>query len=236
MRLLVALLALGLSTGLAPAAATPVPLDQPPSERAIQRSVLTAGGPSYRYRYDGQRLVVRATHRSLGDPNRREIVTTSPVGRDQSVCATWARQSAWRTQPGLAVRVVDRGGRVRAVTLTKNIAFGMQSVLQLVTWDTDRRGDPWRGVARFDMADVLLRSGGRLQPLPWRVCLRVHDRRAQLKVWLPRKGGEPSWQDRGHVRSARLPRGYAAGRAGWYVGHVPAGGDVVYRGLSTRGR
>ena len=49
-------------------------------------------------------------------------------------------------QPGLAVRVADRGGRVRAVTLTKNVFGGTQSVMNVLTWDTGRRGDPWRRV------------------------------------------------------------------------------------------
>lgn len=234
MRLLGALLALVTVVGLAPASSMPVPRLDPPAERALQRSVLTADGPSFRYRRDGDRLAVRGARRGSGEPNRREIVTAGPSRRNQTVCATWARQTTWRAQPGLAVRVVDNGRRVRAVTLTKNIVFGLQSVLNVVTWDTGRRGDPWRGVAQFDMAEVLLDADHRLRPLPWRVCLRVHERRAQLKVWLPRRGPEPSWQDPEATRSTRLPRAFVrSGHTGWYVGHLPARGRMVYTGLSA---
>ena len=208
---------------LAPA---PLPADE------VARSVLTADGPAYHYRYDGQRLAVRAS--GSGEPNRRELVV--PVGarrsRDQVTCATWARQSSWRMQPGLAVRVVDRGGRVRAVTLTKNIVWGVQTVMNVLTWDTGRRGRPWRPVGQFDLAGVLLDRHRALLPLPWRACLRVVDRRVSFKVWPLGRVDRPSWRDRAYVRSARLPRAFDhSGRPGWYVGHVPAGGSAVYAGL-----
>lgn len=199
---------------------------------AVARSVLTADGPAYHYRYDGQRLAVRAS--GSGEPNRRELAV--PLGarrsRDQVSCATWARQSTWRTQPGLAVRVVDRGGRVRAVTLTKNIVWGVQTVMDVLTWDTGRGGRPWRTVGQFDLARVLLTKHRRLLPLPWRACLRVDDRRLSFKVWPVGRVDRPAWGDREYVRHAVLPRSFAyAGRPGWYVGHVPGRGSAVYRGL-----
>lgn len=216
---------------LLPAAAPPPALEHP----TLDRSVLTSDGPSYRYRYDGDRLVVRAS-RGGGEPNRREVVVDrrAPASRDQLSCATWTRQSGWRTQPGLAVRVVDAGGRVRAVTLTKNIAFGVQTVMNVLTWDTARRGDPWRVVRQYDVARVVVRDG-RLLPLPWRVCLRVADRRVSLKIWPHGRVDRPAWGDRRYTRHARLPRSFdIAGRPGWYVGHVPGGGSAVYRDLRTR--
>ena len=197
---------------------------------ALAPSVLTAGGPPYHYRYDGHRLVVHAA-RGTADSNRRELVV--PVGerasRDQTTCATWARESSWRMQPGLAVRVTDRGGRVRAVTLTKNVFGGTQSVMNVLTWDTDRRGDPWRAVGQFDLARVLLTPHRRLLPLPWRACLRVRDREASFKVWPLGRVGRPAWSDHAYVRHVLLPRSFDhTGRPGWYVGHVPGGGSAVY--------
>lgn len=237
MRLPLVLLAtatvVSLLAGHAPTAAVPPPLADPPAQRVVHRAVLTTDGAAYRYRFNEQRLEIRAGRGRRGEPNRREIVTSGGVARNQTVCATWLRQTSRRAQPGVAVRVVDDGGRVRAVTVTKNIVFGMQSVLNLVTWDTARRGDPWRGVAQFDMAEVLLRDG-RLRPLPWRVCLRVHERRAQLRVWLPRRGPRPSWRDPVAARAARLPRAFVlSGRPGWYVGHLPAGHRMAYGGLRS---
>lgn len=207
----------------------PAPL---PAE-AVAWSVLTTGGPSYHYRYDGHRLVVHA-RAGTTDSNRRELAV--PVGaqrsRDQLSCATWAEESSWRMQPGLAVRVADRGGRVRAVTLTKNVFGGTQSVMNLLTWDTARHGDPWHAVGQFDLATVLLTPRRHLVPLPWRACLRVEGRRVSFKVWPLGRVAKPSWGDRAYVRRARLPRSFAyAGRPGWYVGHVPGGGSAIYRGL-----
>jgi hypothetical protein len=220
---------------LAPATSMPAAPADSPAPRAVQRSVLTSDGPAYRYRYDGDRLVVRAS-RGDREPNRREVVVDrrEPVSRGQLSCATWTRQSDWRVQPGLAVRVVDTGGRVRAVTLTKNIAFGIQTVVNLLTWDTARRGDPWRVLRQYDVASVVVRDG-RLLPLPWRVCLRVEGRRLSFKIWPLGRVDRPGWDQRRYVRHGRLPRSFdIAGRPGWYVGHVPGGGSAVYRDLRTR--
>lgn len=201
----------------------------PTAADGLARSVLTDDGPAYHYRYDGHRLVVHA--RGSGEPNRREVVVPRGArpSRDQTTCATWVETSRWKVQPGLAVRVVDRHGRVRAVTMTKNVFGGAQSVMNLLTWDTARAGDPWRAVAQFDLADVLLGPHRRLVPLPWRACLRVQGRQVSFLVWPLGRVARPSWSDHAYVRHARLPRSFGdGGRPGWYVGHVPAGGDVVY--------
>ncbi|GAA4740805.1 hypothetical protein GCM10023350_26640 [Nocardioides endophyticus] len=216
---------------LLPAVAPPPALDH----SALDRSVLTPDGSSYHYRYDGDRLAVRAS-RGGGEPNRREVVVDqqAPVSRDQLSCATWTRQSSWRVQPGLAVRVNDTGDRVRAVTLTKNIVFGVQTVINVLTWDTARRGEPWRAVGQYDVARAVVRDG-KLLRLPWRVCLRVADRRMSFKIWPIGRVDRPGWSERRYVRHARLPRSFdIAGRPGWYVGHVPGGGSAVYRDLRTR--
>ena len=170
------------------------------------------------------------------DQNVRQVFrpTNARVADRQTTCATWLRQSDPSVQQGLAVRIRDAGGRVRAVTLTKNVLFGLGFVFNVLTWDTARDGDPWRTVGQFDLSPVVGQSVDHLAPLPWRVCLRATGRTVAFKVWLPRQGAEPSWQDSTHVRSARLPRGYGVGRPGWYVGHLPAGGRVVYEGLTAR--
>lgn len=223
---MIAAIVVALALGLLPPA--PVPAD------GLTRSVLTAGGTAYHYRYDGDRLVVRA-ERGRADPNRRELVVPDRASRsrDQLSCATWVRESGLRMQQGLAVRVVHQGRRVRAVTLTKNVFGGTQTVMNLLTWDTARRGDPWRAVGQFDLAAVLL-HGRKPRPLPWRACLRVVGRKATFKVWPLGRVDRPSWRDPRYARTARLPRAFdRTGRPGWYVGHVPPGGSAVYRGLRT---
>jgi hypothetical protein len=210
----------------------------PPERSAYVRSVLTDDGPGLHVRKaSGGRVVVRGERSDVRhrDRNSREVFRRpgAPMAGPQTTCATWIRQSDQSVQQGLAVRIRDRAGRVRAVTLTKNVEFGLYWIFNVLTWDTARSGEPWRKVGQFDLAPVVGKSAHRLAPLPWRVCLRATGRTVEFKVWLPEEGAEPSWQDPVHARSARLPRGYAVGRPGWYVGHLPAGGRVVYGGLTT---
>jgi hypothetical protein len=210
-----------------------------PGAPAYVRSVLTDDGPRLQLRHGPHgRLVFVGARSEVGhrDRNFREVFRR-PGARltdRQTSCATWLRQSGASVQQGLAVRIRDRAGRVRAVTLTKNVEFGLYWVFNLLTWDTARGRDPWRSVGQFDLSPVVGKSVKRVAPLPWRVCLRATGRTVAFKVWLPRESAEPSWQDPTHVRRTRLPRGYGVGRPGWYVGHLPAGGRVVYGALTTR--
>ena len=227
---LVLALALTTPTG---AAGTAVP-DRSASD--FSRAVLTSDDSRYRFveRADG-RLAVKAP-RSNPDRNRREVFSEpgAPAMRDQTTCATWVDQSDVLVQPGLATRIVDRRGRVRAITLTKNTVFGVDWVFNVVTWDTARLGDPWRRVAQFDMGAALGTTELGVEPFPWRVCLRVTGRTADFKVWLPEKMAEPTWDDPVNARSTTVPAAFdGAGRPGWYVGHVPPGGRVVYADLTT---
>jgi hypothetical protein len=210
----------------------------PPSHQGFVRAVLTDDGSGLRIRRTGDgRVVMRGTADRPGrlDWNRREVFRRpkAPSTGPQTSCATWVTQSRNSVQQGLAVRIRDHAGRVRAVTLTKNVEYGYYWVFNLLTWDTARTGEPWHAISQDDMSHVVGLSADELRPLPWRVCLRARGRTVQFKVWLPREGPEPSWRDAEHVRSARLPRGFAGGRPGWYAGHVPAGERMVYRGLGT---
>jgi len=221
-------LTLSLLPGSAPG---PAPAPTP----VLKRAVLSSDGATYHYRYVEDRLAIRAS-RSGKEPNRREVLVDkrAPVRHDQLTCATWTRQSSWRVQPGLAVRVVDRGGRVRAVTLTKNIAFGVQTVINVLTWDTARSGEPWHQIGQYDVVDVVARDG-KLLPLPWRVCMRVAGRRLAFKIWPLGRVPHPSWSDSRYVRRAKVPKAFdIAGRPGWYIGHVPSRGTAGYSDLLTR--
>lgn len=210
-----------------------------PGRPAFAWHVLTGGPERIELRHRGPGRIAllgaRGTVRSGADHNRRQILTRAGGGRsiDQTTCATWASQSSRAAQQGLAVRVRSDGRRERAVTLTKNTFANYFWVFNLVTWDTDRPGDPWRSVRQFDMSRVVVR-GDRLAPLPWRVCLRVRGRQAAFKVWLPRREDAPSWRDPVHVRRTRLPSEFVLrGAPGWYVGHLAAGARVEYAGLGS---
>ncbi len=171
------------------------------------------------------------------DWNRREILVRpgDPRSRDQTVCATWTEQSRHLDQEGLAVRVrAGPDGRMRAVTLTKNTFANYGWVFNLLTWDTDRTGDPWRPLAQFDMSAVVS-SDLKLLPLPWRACLRAQGSRVDFKVWLPGREPEPLWTDSVHTRSTTLRHRFEQpGVPGWYVGHLEPGDHVTYADLTAR--
>ena len=216
---------------LSPAPGQPVPLpDQ------LQRAVLTSGGGRYVASYDGDRLVVAAPRHS-SDPNRREVyyLPGTRSTRNQTSCATWSAQTSGMEQEGLAVRIREDGRRTRALTLTKNTIFDVHWVFNLLSWDTARRGDPWRAIGQYDMSAAVGRSVHHLYRLPWRACLRVTDRWIAFKVWPLGRVARPGWHDPTYSRRARLPQGWdVAGRPGWYVGHVSSGGRVVYSAMTTR--
>jgi hypothetical protein len=204
------------------------------------RSVLTEDGSWFRMAPAAARgVTVSDSARTVKheDWNRREVFRRpgARATKDQTSCATWSRESDPNVQEGLAVRIREGvSGRVRAVTLTKNTMFNVHSVLNVLTWDTARLADPWQEVGQFDMAPALI-DDGLLRPFPWRVCLRAVGPRVSFKVWFPGVVAEPSWTDATYARSANLPRRFlAAGRPGWYVGHLPKGGSVTYRRLVTR--
>lgn len=207
----------------------------PTGGSTFERSVLTRDDTSLALAGGRKRLVMTATGNGP-DWNRREVFT-APGARPkhkQTTCATWTAQSGTMLQQGLAVRIRHERKRVRAITLTKNTIFDVNWIFNVLTWDTDRDGDIWRTVGQFNMASALVDPDGKLRPLPWRVCLRTVGRTVAFKVWLPREMRRPSWTDETYARSATVPRGFrAAGRPGWYVGHVPDGGRLVYRNLRT---
>jgi len=204
---------------------------------SFQRYVLTPGPEriSIRRRQSGN-VVMRGsnpTGAAIRDWNRRELFSKpgSTRSQDQTTCATWRSQTKPSIQQGLAVRIRESRQRLRAVTVLKNTWANFFWVFNILTWDTRRRGDPWRTIEQFDMSDVVSKDG-QLLPFPWRVCLRSQGRTAAFKVWLPTSEPEPSWSDDTHVRETRLPlRFVMRGVPGWYIGHLPAGEETIYSGL-----
>ena len=72
-----------------------------------------------------------------------------------------------------------------------------------------------------------------VEPFPWRVCLRATGTTVDFRVWLPGRMAPPAWDDPTYARSTTVPAGFDRdGSPGWYVGHVPAGGKVVYDDLT----
>jgi hypothetical protein len=223
-------------------AALLLPLSMPPEAAAatgLASEILTSGPERYAVRTGSSgEVTVRARAPVAGQPldwNRREVLVRPgvPPSSDQTVCATWTDQSRHLDQEGLAVRFqTGPGDRRRAITLTKNTYANFVWVFNVLTWDTDRPGEPWRSLGQFDLGAVVS-PHLKLLPLPWRVCLRAVGRRVDFKVWLPDRGPEPPWTDRVHTRSTTVPHRFERpGVPGWYVGHLEPGDQVTYADLT----
>lgn len=147
-----------------------------------------------------------------------------PIVTDQQTCATWSSAVGPMTQEGAALRVIDG----HAITVTKNVWAGAQWIFNLHVWAA--------GVGtmfgQFDLGAVFNRAGT-LSPLPWHLCARALRGVFSFKAW-PDYEREPSWSDATHGGSALIPTGWETpGRAGWYVGHLPPGGQATYSALTA---
>ncbi len=167
------------------------------------------------------------------DTNLREAFwpIDGPEVVDEQSCATWSEATGGETQQGAVLRLSTAFGRVRAVTVTKNIWFYGVWVFNVHVWDTSSL-QPFTLVGQVDLRDELY-PGGVLQPLPWHLCARVIGSVLDLKVW---HGGEaePAWGDGLHGGTVVLPDGWVyPGRAGWYLGHLGAGDVARFDDLRT---
>lgn len=204
-----------------------------PPVTALTAVQLTPGEGTGRYaaQLAGGALTVSAAGQ-VG--NQRELLW--PTGqvpmRDAQVCATWTSGPGPAAQEGLAVRITNEPGRVRAVTITKNVWAGIWWVFNVHTWDTTQ-DPPFQLVAQLDLG-ALLTSWGTMVPLPWRVCIKAADQAVLFKLWLPDREAEPGWDDRAHGGVAVLPADYVTvGHAGWHAGHLPQGSSVTYHNLGV---
>ncbi len=129
--------------------------------------------------------------------------SAQPPVADEQVCATWLDQSDGFVQEGVALRVVDQPGRVRALTVTKNVIYGTQWAFNVHTWDTDL-SEPFTAIGQYDMSQVVT-SGGNYLDFPWRICARVLGDQLTFKVWVPNREPEPEWNDAVHARTTTVP-------------------------------
>jgi hypothetical protein len=198
-------------------------------------AVLTPdGSDTYRTSTVGAGLTVEAAAGNAGS-NLREVAWPdgSPSMTDSQACATWTAASSDSSQQGLAFRIVSRPAWTRAITVTKNVEFGVPWIFNVHTWDSaDTIGGPWTQVAQLDMQKAV-EADGSTRPFPWRVCARVMSNSLELKLWFPATMREPPWGDPTYTRrTSDLPDSYSSpGRTGWYVGHLPPGGSVTYSAL-----
>ena len=201
------------------------------------------GGDQYSFTFGGGHLSVEAAASNHGTNLRTVIVPTNgPIAQDGQSCATWTSQSTQQLQQGAALQVrADDTGRIRTLTVTKNIIFYAVWGFHFHTWDTDR-SQPFDQFGEFDLS----RTFRRLDlgaPLPWSMCARVLDHDLEFKAW-PAGEPEPAWGDPRYGGRAPIPDGWdVAGRgrlvrrprpAGW-VGHARRPGGRHVRLAATDG-
>jgi hypothetical protein len=193
--------------------------------------VLTPDGDdSYVIDSTGVKLRTEALPSNVGG-NLRTIFwpAEGPAVQDGQSCATWTAQSSdGYVQQGAALRVTtDSTGVSRAITVTKNIYGGFTTIFNIHAWDTSK-AVPNVQIGQVDMVQSLHRF-----PYPWHVCARAVGTSVSLKTWSGTQP-EPEWDDALHVRSATIDEQYVyPGKAGWYIGHLPAGSSADFTNLKT---
>jgi hypothetical protein len=190
-------------------------------------------GDQYALTFGGGRLSVEAAASNQGSNLRTVIVPTGgPMAQDGQSCATWTSQSSQLVQQGAALQVrSDDTGRIRTLTVTKNVFLLAVWGFHLHTWDTDR-SQPFEQFGEVNLS----RTFRRLDlgaPLPWSMCARVLSHALEFKAWLA-GDREPAWGDPRYGARAPIPDGWdVAGEVGWYLGHIPPGGSATLDDLAA---
>jgi hypothetical protein len=222
-----------LALGLYACSPVPVVTHSDSPDTAVAAVALTRdGNDQYLLDRSGAGATVTAPPTNAGDNTRAVFFPQRAASTtDGEACATWISESTWSAQEGVALRIATDGGRTRAITVTKNIFAGATWIFNVHVWDTGVF-PPLAQVGSVDLGAVLSRDTWPL-PLPWRLCARTDGAVVELKAWRPGEG-EPGWSDRRHSGVVRVdPQWVYAGKAGWYVGHVPPGGTVEFAGLGA---
>lgn len=189
-------------------------------------TLTTDGTDTYTFKVSGAGILVAARTGNIGSNLRNVYIPNGQPPRSTSrVCSTWTVATADSIQQGHAHNV----GGGRAVTVTKNVIYGIHWVFNVHTWDNSA----FTQVAQFDMIDVMFTPTGALKPLPWRVCTEVKGATLRFKIWFPPER-EPAWTDATRTRTMTLPTTHTGpGLAGLYAGHIPPGGWLTYTGMEV---
>lgn len=234
---LVALLATACIPPLTPASPPPPPPPPPAMFSSVPASHATAmltrdRTDSYSLTGTNTRMVARAPKTNFASNSRTLFWDRGSVAStNQESCETFSDTNPI-IQEGVATRIVQNGSRTRAITVTKNVFFGANWIFNVHVWDTANQPTPFTALAGFDMADVF-RPGGTQLPYPWSLCMKVVGSTASFVAW-PANLPKPSYNDPTYSRAVNLPAGWSyVGTPGWYIGHLPPGGNAIFKNLST---
>jgi hypothetical protein len=155
---------------------------------------------------------------------------------DGTSCATWSAATSDVVQQGAALRIgTAPDGRVRALTVTKNVYVHSYWIFNVHVWGA---AGGMREIASYDLSSVFRFSDDLFvaRPLPWRLCARTRDGRLEFKVWRLAEV-EPEWGDRAHGASVALPADApASGAVGWFIGHLRPGMSATFTDLHEHAR
>jgi hypothetical protein len=206
----------------------------PTNTSQSNQAVLTADGSgTYRFTSLPANTAVTSLDSGTGG-NLREAFwpADNPIVPDSESCAIWGAQTGTLSQQGAALRIVQNGSRVRAITVTKNIFYNATWIFNFHVWDSSQ-SPAFTSFGSKDLSALLVHAGV-VTPLPWHFCARVIGSKVEFKVWPVAEPLEPAWGDPTHGGSATLPAGWgASGKAGWFIGHVQPNEAAVFNNLAT---
>lgn len=158
---------------------------------------------------------------------------------DEQVCATWNSQNGSVVQQGVALRVkAQPNGRVRAITVTKNIYTGDPNispnwVFNIHGWDAKKSGTTLTAIRQFNLKSTLQKDERQAVSFPWNICAKIVGQKLDFQVW-PVGQQKPAWGNALYGGSVQIPTKWVyKGNYGWYVGHLQAGDNTVYSNLRT---
>jgi hypothetical protein len=205
----------------------------PTDVASIDKAVLTAdGNDNYVFTSTPANMAVSAPDTN-GSSNLRELFwpDDSPAVADSQSCATWSAATNPVLQQGAALRIVQSGSHVRAITVTKNIFGGASYIFNFHVWD-NTQSPAFTQFGATNLQSLLVQNGV-LVPLPWHFCARVIGSTVEFKVWTGSES-EPAWGDASHGGQATLPAGWSApGETGWYIGHLHPKDSATFTDLAT---
>jgi len=156
----------------------------------------------------------------------------APAVTDSESCAVWASQRGDLVQQGAGLRHHVRQHRTHPCS-HRHQEHLLRRVDPELPHVGHERSQPFEQIGSVNLESLLRTSTGAIVPLPWLVCARVIGEQFEVKVWLNGES-EPAWGDSRHGGSVTVPAGWTyAGQAGWYIGHIPPGGNADFTNLAT---
>ena len=153
---------------------------------------------------------------------------------DQQSCASWSSQSPAPSptvplQQGLVLRAATFDGVTKAISVTKNIVYGVNWVFNVHEWNSSLP-IPYVLLHHFDLSSYVI-AQAKVRPLPWNACLQVVGSQLRFELWV---SGDPvpAWGDSTHGGDIPLPSSMVfAGTPGYYAGHLTAKSSMTFSQL-----